>query len=154
MLGDVQWAWLEEQLKQPADLRLIVSSVQVVADGHGWERWGNLPRERQKLYDLIRSTKAGRVLFLSGDRHIGAIYRETNGTPYPVYDVTASGITQYFSAAKEEGPNRITPIFGAENFGTIDIDWWAESVKIGLRGMNGEIVREAKIPFAEITPAP
>jgi alkaline phosphatase D len=53
MLGETQWSWLEEQLLQPAELRLVASSIQVVAEGHGWERWGNLPRERQRLYDLI-----------------------------------------------------------------------------------------------------
>ena len=35
MLGAAQWRWLEGQLRQPAELRLIVSSVQVVSEGHG-----------------------------------------------------------------------------------------------------------------------
>lgn len=150
MLGAAQWTWLEAQLREPADLRLIVSSIQVVADGHGWERWGNLPRERQRLYDLIGKTEAGRVIFLSGDRHIGAIYREPNGTPYPLFDVTASGLTQFFSAANEDGPNRVGPLYGAVNFGTIDIDWWAGSVAVSLRGMNGEVVRKQAIEFTEM----
>ena len=34
MLGPEQWKWLEDQLKQPAELRLLVSSIQVVADEH------------------------------------------------------------------------------------------------------------------------
>lgn len=154
MLGPEQWAWLEERLKEPADLRLIVSSIQVVADGHGWERWGNFPRERQKLYDLIRSTKARRAIFLTGDRHIGAIYKETANTPYPLYDITSSGITQHFSGANEPGPNRISPLFGAENFGTIDIDWWANTVTLSLRGMNGETVRRQVVDLGEITIKP
>src|SRR5690606_21285898 len=32
VLGEEQWQWLEEQLRQPADVRLLVSSIQVVAD--------------------------------------------------------------------------------------------------------------------------
>ena len=36
MLGKAQWAWLEQQLRAPAELRLIVSSIQVVPEGHGW----------------------------------------------------------------------------------------------------------------------
>ena len=154
MLGSEQWSWLEERLKEPADLRLIVSSIQVVADGHGWERWGNFPRERQRLYDLIRSTKAGRVIFLTGDRHVGAIYKETANAPYPLYDMTASGLTQYFSGANEPGPNRISPLYGAENFGTIDVDWWANTLTLSLRRMNGEAVRTHTIDMAEITSSP
>lgn len=150
VLGAEQWTWLEAQLREPADLRLIVSSIQVVADGHGWERWGNLPRERQRLYDLIGKTEAAGVMFLSGDRHIGAIYREPTGTPYPLYDITSSGLTQFFSAAHEDGPNRVGPLYGAVNFGTIDIDWWAGTVTVSLRGMNGEVVRKQAIEFTEM----
>src|SRR5437764_633783 len=29
MLGEVQWKWFAEQLRVPADLRLVVSSIQV-----------------------------------------------------------------------------------------------------------------------------
>jgi alkaline phosphatase D len=50
MLGEAQWRWLEERFKEPGDLRLIVSSIQVLAEGHGWERWGNLPLEGQRLF--------------------------------------------------------------------------------------------------------
>ena len=58
MLGAAQWAWLRAQLLQPAELRLIVSSVQVLAEGHGWEGWDNLPLERTKLLGLIDETAA------------------------------------------------------------------------------------------------
>ena len=49
MLGAAQWQWLEAQLRQPAEVRLLVSSIQVLAEGHRWERWGNLPAERERL---------------------------------------------------------------------------------------------------------
>jgi hypothetical protein len=35
------------------------------------QRWGNFPRERQRLFDLNRERGAGGVTVLSGDRHIG-----------------------------------------------------------------------------------
>lgn len=150
MLGEAQWAWLEQQLRLPADLRLVVSSIQVVADGHGWERWGNFPRERQKLYDLIRATDARRVIFLSGDRHIGGIYRETVGTPYPLHDITSSGLTQFFSNVREDGPNRLGAPYGAVNFGTIDIDWWDSVVTLSLRNLIGERVRSVALRLSEL----
>ena len=57
MLGEAQWAWLAERLREPTDLRLLVSSIQVLAEGHGWERWGNLPAERERLIRLIAETE-------------------------------------------------------------------------------------------------
>ena len=52
--------------------------------GAGREHHDAFPRERRKLYDLIRQTRAENLLILSGDRHLGALYRETTGTPYPI----------------------------------------------------------------------
>ena len=46
LLGSAQWAWLEAELRKPADVRLLVSSIQALTEDHGWERWGHLPRER------------------------------------------------------------------------------------------------------------
>ena len=74
MLGARQWDWLERQFKKPADLRIVAASIQVLADGHGWERWGNLPAERKRLFKLIENTGANGVIFLSGDRHRAAMY--------------------------------------------------------------------------------
>jgi len=60
MLGEAQWRWLAERLREPAEIRVVVSSIQVLAEGHGWERWGNLPAERQRLFDLVRDAGARR----------------------------------------------------------------------------------------------
>ncbi|MEL7088323.1 MAG: alkaline phosphatase D family protein, partial [Planctomycetota bacterium] len=58
LLGEAQWAWLEEKLREPADVRVIASSIQVLAGGHGWETWANFPHERQRLFELITQTNA------------------------------------------------------------------------------------------------
>ena len=58
LLGEAQWGWLEDQLRQPAEVRLIASSGQVVADEKGMDEWGNYPLERQRLFDLIGATGA------------------------------------------------------------------------------------------------
>ncbi|HEY2910601.1 MAG TPA: alkaline phosphatase D family protein, partial [Gemmataceae bacterium] len=54
VLGAEQWAWLAGELKKPAEVRLLVSSIQVVADEHAFEKWGNFPKERDRLYQLLR----------------------------------------------------------------------------------------------------
>jgi alkaline phosphatase D len=151
MLGEAQWSWLAERLRESADVRLIVSSIQVVAEGHGWERWGNFPRERQRLYDLIRATGAGGVILLSGDRHVGGLYRETTAAPYPLHEITSSGINQVFPGNQEAGPNRLGAVYGAPNFGTLDVDWWERTVTLSLRSENGEPVRRQVVRLDELT---
>ena len=152
MLGEAQWAWLGQCLQEPAELRLIVSSVQVVVEGHGWERWGNFPLERQRLYDLIAGTKARGVVFLSGDRHIGALYRESQGTPYPLTEITSSGINRQFVNAREQGPNRLGELYPRVNFGTLDIDWQQGRVALALRDEEGAIQRNVSLALDALRP--
>jgi len=147
MLGAGQWAWLAGELRKPAELRLIVSSTQVLAEGHGWERWGNMPLEKQKLIDTIREAGAKGVVLLSGDRHIGALYRDTPVGLYPLYEATSSGLNMVYWAAKEPGPNRLGPLFAAANFGAIDIDWRERKLVLALRDDGGDTRRSADIAF-------
>ena len=104
-VGDRQWGWLERQLRQPAELRLVVSSIQVIPEEHGFERWANLPRERERLFELIRSNGANGMVLLSGDRHLAEISRlpfEVVG--YSLYEVTSSSMNAERHGPKE--PNR------------------------------------------------
>ncbi|MFG0307494.1 MAG: alkaline phosphatase D family protein [Phycisphaerales bacterium JB040] len=128
MLGEAQWAWLEECLREPAEIRLIASSVQVVAWEHGWETWGNMPHERQRLYDLIDETDASGVFFISGDRHLMEISADRGlrgaEVPYPMWDFTSSGMTED-GVREVVDPNsyRVGPVHRRTNFGLIEIDW-------------------------------
>jgi alkaline phosphatase D len=151
MLGPAQWTWLGEQLRQPAELRLIISSVQVLAEGHGYERWGNLPHERERLLELIASTGARGVILVSGDRHVGALYHLSEGVPYDLYEITSSGLNMFYAAASEPGPLRFGAVYGRENFGTIDVDWWAGEVRLAVRALNGEPVRQVVVPLAALS---
>ena len=143
MLGAGQWQWLEERLAEPAQIRLIVSSIQVLAEGHGWERWGNLPRERRRLFDLIADTKAEGVVFLSGDRHVGALYEEKADVAYPLLEITSSGINKFFAAASEPGPNRLGALYPLPNFGIVDIDWWTDEITLAIADIAGQPRRRA-----------
>lgn len=151
ILGPAQWAWLEGELKKPADLRIIASSIQVVAEGHGWEKWGNFPAEKQRMVDLIARTGAKGVVFLSGDRHNSSLNVLREGAPYPLYDLTASAVNMpWMSGVSEAGPLRIEGPFGPENFGEMRIDWQGRSVSLGVRDIAGKPVFTRAIPFAEI----
>lgn len=67
MLSEEQWIWFEEQLSQPADLRLVISSVQVLASVSPFECWRHIPSEQGRLIQLIQNKSA---LVLSGDRKL------------------------------------------------------------------------------------
>ena len=41
LLGAKQWAWFEKQLREPAQIRIIASSIQVVDQDSGGEKWAN-----------------------------------------------------------------------------------------------------------------
>ena len=92
LLGKKQWEWLSNKLDENADIRIIASSIQIIAEGHGFEKWGNLPREKKKLYDLIDSKKIKDIIFLSGDRHAGGIYKEKTTKGTMLYEITSSSL--------------------------------------------------------------
>jgi alkaline phosphatase D len=153
MLGATQWAWLAQELKKPAELRLIVSSTQVVAEGHGWEKWGNFPLEKKKLYDMIRESGAKGVMVVSGDRHYSMIARELpEAVGYPLYDFTASSVNMPWSLhPKDEAiPERVGPSVFAVNYGALAIDWTARTVTMEIRDKDDKLVHTQVVPFAEI----
>jgi alkaline phosphatase D len=151
MLGEAQWSWLETELQKPAEVRLLVSSIQVLAEGHGFERWGNLPRERDRLFDALTRTGARGVLILSGDRHIGAMYRSEGKAPYPLIEVTSSSLNMSYGPSKDARiPPLVSDIYHPENFGEISIDWRARSIGLVLRDVGGKLVTGMTVPLAEL----
>ena len=119
-------------------MRVICTSIQFGHEYNGWESWTNLPRQQQKMIDLVRTTGAQGVMFISGDVHWGEISKRDIEGLYPLYDVTASGLT-------EEWPNletnkfRVGEAYRENHFGMIDVDWDQEDPKITLAivGLDG-----------------
>ena len=131
MLGAEQWAWLEQQLRVPAKLRIIASSIQVIPSEHGSEKWGNFPHERNRLLKLIETTRANGVVFISGDRHLAEISRLDRPANYPLFDVTSSSLNAPSGNITKAGirfmneinSHRVGLQFFETNFGLIEIDW-------------------------------
>jgi alkaline phosphatase D len=143
VLGAAQWAWLEEELKREADVRLIVSSTQVLAMGHRFERWGNFPHERERLITLVQDLKANGVIFLSGDRHRAAIYALRDDVDYPIFEMTSSSLNRAYSDPNERGPLQLNAMFGKPNYATISFNWVDRFVSLEIKDMTGEVVRSA-----------
>ena len=149
LLGEAQWKWLEETLREPADLRVIASSIQVVSTTHGWETWGNFPKERQRFLELLKKSKANGSLILSGDRHSAEISKLDGALPYPLLDVTASAMNQRQRPGEEENPHRVGDRYFRETFGMLKIDWSKSSprVTMEIRDLAGKVVRTAQVTF-------
>jgi alkaline phosphatase D len=126
ILGEAQWEWLEKELgRSTASINIINSSIQVISDEHRFEKWANFPTARERFFGLIARSRARGVLIISGDRHIAELSRiRLDGMDQPLYDLTSSGLTHTWSAAREE-PNRyrVGELIVKKNFGVIRIDW-------------------------------
>ncbi len=154
ILGEAQWEWLAQRLREPADLRLILSGTQFLPEDHGWECWNNFPRERARLLRLIGETGAGGVILLSGDRHLAEIMSLSPEDPLSpgvaVHEITSSSLNLP-GGGKADEPNRhrVSPgNYRRENFGLLEIDWAKREVRAGIRDLQGAEVFSRRISFA------
>jgi len=150
ILSDQQWAWLEDVLQRPANVRLVVSGIQVLSEGTwGFEHWALIPNELDRLKLLLKkyctdADGANRSLpvLLSGDRHIGAFYHDKN---FDLYEVTASSWTHTIpdgwdpdgvkcegDECIEEDPTRVGAWVGVNHFGVAHADWSERTLDISL----------------------
>lgn len=156
MLGEQQWKWLEEQLKLPAELRIIASSIQFVAEAAGQETWSNLPAERKRLIEVIAKTGAGGVVFVSGDRHWSELSMVRDGAPYPLYDLTSSSLnTIHGRGTPTVNRHRaLQKTYHRQNFGMIEIDWTKPDPEIHLRikDLENSLQIGRSVPLSELAP--
>ncbi len=153
LLGAAQWRWLEAQFRQPAEVRLIASSGQVVTDEKGMDEWGNYPLERRRLFELIAKTGANGVVFLSGNVHFAEISATDEG-PYRLFDFTSSGLT-HVNEEYAKAPNRyrVAGPFVDLNFGLVEIDWEAAGgpvLALAAIDVEGQRVFERSVPLASL----
>ena len=152
LLGEAQWKWLEEELKKPADLRLICSGSQFSISYNGYEAWANFPHEQKRFLDLVRKTRASGVLFLTGDVHYAEISKLQSDGLYPIYDVTSSGITSTWHFATPND-NRIEGPVMDNHFGLLTIDWKAKdpTIKMEIWDKNDNQRIEYTVKLSEIS---
>lgn len=148
ILGPEQWAWLENELSESkADVNLIGNGIQIIAEDHRFEKWANFPKERQKLFNLISTSGAQKVVLMSGDRHLSELSKiNLQDSNEPLYDITSSGLTHsYNKYSGEENQHRVGEVVSKISYGVLKIQR-AENeeiiVKLQFRG-------DKRIVFAE-----
>ena len=146
LLGVAQWRWLEKELKgNTAAVTVIVSSIQLLAQEHRFEKWANFPNERARLLDLLNDYASGKTLVISGDRHAAEISAlQLSGWKSPLIDVTSSGLTNVWRRKYEETNSlAITDKVIEPNYGLIRINWDTPEdpvVKVSIKGQDGELL--------------
>jgi alkaline phosphatase D len=161
MLGEEQWEWLEAQLREPAEVRVLGSSIQLVAEDHGWEAWINHPHERERLLQLIGTTRAGGVVVLSGDRHAAEISRwsaprDGRGPGYDLIDITASSMNHPRGWYPERNRHRLGDLYSGPNFGTLAIDWKGAdtTIQLAIHGADGATILRHRVGLRDLQPPP
>ena len=151
LLGEEQWKWLEHELRSsPANLNILCSSIQILANDHGHEKWGNFPNARKRMLQLIAKTKPKNLLILSGDRHMAEISKmDLQGLNYPLYDFTSSGITHIRSGDTEVNKLRVGQMIVKKNFGLLKIYWENDRpvVTMQVRGNGNELYQETVVKY-------
>ena len=136
ILGDVQWMWLEDELKSDFDFLFIFSSIQIIAKDHRFEKWSNFPNERVKLFKLIEPFNDKTILF-SGDRHRAGIYRK-NG----VIEVTSSSMNKPGSSFNETDKYLIGETYPEANYSVLEIS--ENTIQIKIRNIKGNTLNSAE----------
>lgn len=151
-LGEEQWTWLEGELQKPAKIRVIASSLQLLADGTGWEAWSNFPAELNHLYELIKSHKVEGLFVISGDTHWTEISKVEDGLPYALYDFTSSGLTETWHKISPN-KNRISEAYSVPNYGVINIDWQAKPInlQVEIKNKKGEVLIKKALSLEELS---
>lgn len=150
MLGATQWRWLEERLAEPADMHVLVSSIQVIPEEHCYEKWANFPRERERLLALLARTRAPSVI-LSGDRHLGEISRiALPGHTQPLLELTSSGLNSGGAGAGESNRYRaLATNVSVDNFATLAADWPGKALRLrlALHGADGLVLQQLEAVY-------
>jgi alkaline phosphatase D len=152
LLGEEQWLWLESELLKSADLRIVASGTQFSISYNGYEAWANFPHEQQRMLDLIKKTRANGVLFITGDVHYGEISVLKSDEIYPIYDVTASGITSTWHFATPNASRIEGPVM-ENHFGLITLDWndMNPAIKMEIFDIRGNQRIEHTIRLSELS---
>ena len=153
MLGEAQWQWLEAELKKPARIKIIASSLQLLPEFTGWESWANFPYDRNRLIDFIKREKINGVVIISGDTHWGEISKVSDSLDYPLWEITSSGLTEEW---KDVSPNqhRVSGYTHKANYGELLIDWQQVDPRLtfGLKNAKGEVVMQEQFRLSSISP--
>ncbi len=135
ILGKEQWDWFESSIaNSTAKVIIILSSIQVLATDHPYEKWANFPLERNKLIRILsEASKEKRIIVVSGDRHRSGIYQNNF-----FIEITASSLNKPGSKFNESDPFLLGQTFPEINYGILDIQPKQNRITISIHDKEGK----------------
>ncbi len=121
LLGEAQWLWLEEELKNSsAGVNFIMTGLSVLSPLLPiTEEWAQHTTELNRMTSLLQKYKTKGIVFLTGDKHFSSIFRARGYLEFMSSGMThiAPKNTWWYLGRKYE-----TSFFGL-SFGLVDISW-------------------------------
>ena len=139
ILGPTQWQWLEKELSREHDILILASSIQVLATEHRFEKWSNIPHERDKLIALINKLSS-KVLIISGDRHRSGFYKLDN-----IYEFTSSSLNKGIFPSYESDSLLLGKTYTQNNYGIVQFH--ENSLNLFIKDENMNILESLEIPL-------
>lgn len=155
MWGEAQFAWLLESLAaSSAPFKIVVNGNQVLNRNSRAEA---LPQfaEYEPLLRAIRDARIEGVVFVSGDRHHGILFREQLEGMYPLFELTTSPLTAGVAQAREgtDFPYVVPGTYYAgRNFATLTFEGprTERRLTIRLHDAGGKEIWQRAIAAAEL----
>ena len=139
ILGPTQWQWLEKELSREHDILILASSIQVLATEHRFEKWSNIPHERDKLLALLNKFSS-KVLIISGDRHRSGFYKLGN-----IYEFTSSSLNKGIFPSYESDSLLLGKTYTQNNYGIVQFH--ENSLNLFIKDENMNILESLEIPL-------
>ncbi len=139
ILGPTQWQWLEKELSREHDILILASSIQVLATEHRFEKWANIPHERDRLLALLNKLSS-KVLIISGDRHRSGFYKLDN-----IYEFTSSSLNKGIFPSYESDSLLLGKTYTQNNYGIVQFH--ENTLKLFIKDENMNILESLEIPL-------
>ena len=139
ILGRIQWQWLEKELSREHDILILASSIQVLATEHRFEKWANIPHERDRLLALLNKLSS-KVLIISGDRHRSGFYKLDN-----IYEFTSSSLNKGIFPSYESDSLLLGKTYTQNNYGIVQFH--ENSLNLFIKDENMNILESLEIPL-------
>ena len=139
MLGDSQFNWLVDGLKNSKAKFKVIASGSTLADSKN-DGWRIYTFARHRLFDAIGENKISGVIYMSGDVHRSRVWThpESDRVGYPLIEVVSSGVANSKSLS----------------YATVDFDTTIEdpSVQVRIIHGDGKTYADKTWKLSELTP--